>query len=57
MIFFVMFSNQMFCINKTMHKSFVDLFHYFMKENANIKNGKINKNAYKIVMLNGLVVI
>jgi hypothetical protein len=28
-----------------------------MKENANIKDEKRNENAYKIIMLNGLVVI
>ncbi len=39
------------------HKSFVDIFHYLMKENANIKDEKRNENAYKIIMLNGLVVI
>lgn len=47
----------MFCINKRKHKSFVDIFHYLMKENTNIKDEKTNKNAYKIIMLNGLVVI
>jgi hypothetical protein len=47
----------MFCINKMKHNSLVDFSHYFMKENANIKNEKTNKNAYKIIMLNGSLVI
>jgi hypothetical protein len=52
-----MFSNEMFCINTMKHESFVNIFHYFMKENANIKNEKTNKNACKIIMLDGSVVI
>jgi hypothetical protein len=56
-IFLIMFLNQMFCINKMKHNSLVDFSHYFMKENANIKNEKTNKNAYKIIMLNGSLVI